>query len=344
MLHHPDRPVSVLVLVEIGELHVQRIRQAVPSATIVYAPNGAGASAAVRGAEVIFAKGIPPALLPQAGALRWVQAGTAGIDGLLRFPEIRDGSLLLTNAGGVHGIPMAEQVLAFMLAFAIRLPTLIDGQRRATVVSRLVIAEKFELEGQTIVVVGVGDIGRTLCKKCQALGLHVIGVRRRQIARPPWAHEMVTTDQLCDMLPRADHVALCLPGTSATQHLLGKRELGLMKPTAYLYNVGRGSAIDQDALIEAIEAGSIAGAGLDVSTPDPPDPTARLWQFDQVLLGQHTSGSSPFNFERITNLFIDNLRRYLRGEPLVNLVDKAAGYPPDQSYTAPPGGTIPTSP
>jgi phosphoglycerate dehydrogenase-like enzyme len=128
------------------------------------------------------------------------------------------------------------------------------------------------------------------------------------------------------LLPAADHVALALPGTSETRSILDAPRIESLKPTACVYNVGRGSAIDQDALIAALRDGRIAGAGLDVTTPEPLPLDSPLWNLPNVILGQHSSGHSPFNHERITDIFADNLRRFLAGDALTNIVDKERGY------------------
>jgi len=325
---------KVVIALDIGDQLLRRVREAFPSLPVLSCLAAADLLREIVDAEVLLTKGLTHETLSAAQSLRWIQAGTAGIDGLLKYAQLREGPIVLTNAGGVHGVPIAEQIPAMMLAFAIRLPTLFRAQTAHRNVSSKVIAEKFELHGQTLVVVGVGDIGRTLCQKAMALGMHVIGVRRSSAPKPPWVHEMVTADALPVVLPRAQHLALCLPGTAETHELIGHEQLALLPPHAYIYNVGRGAAIDQAALIDALASGAVAGAGLDVTTPEPPQDDSPLWDMHNVILCQHTSGSSPFNAERITDLFIHNLDSYLCGDQLLNVIDKRLGYPPQQSYSA----------
>jgi phosphoglycerate dehydrogenase-like enzyme len=155
--------------------------------------------------------------------------------------------------------------------------------------------------------------------------MRVIGVRRS--AYPVrGVTQVYTTKQLTSALAQADHVALCLPLTDATRHFIGAKELRAMRPTAYIYNVGRGASIDQNALIEALQKGAIAGAGLDVTDPEPVPPDSPLWGMPNVILSQHTSGSSPHNAKRVTDLFAANLARYLADKPLHQLIDPARGY------------------
>jgi phosphoglycerate dehydrogenase-like enzyme len=281
--------------------------------------------AAAPEAEVIFAKGIPRAVLEAATQLRWVQAGTAGIDGLLR-QGLGERSVLLTNARGAHGIPMAENILTMALCFATRMHLMIRAQRSRGKIGREVIRDKWELHGQTMLVLGLGDIGGTLAQKARALGMRVLGVRRSG-ERHEACEAVFTLEGLPAALPQADHVALCLPLTEETSGVIGERELRSMKPTAHIYNVGRGASIDGVALRRALTEGWIAGAGLDCVAPsDSPADDDPLWDMENVILSMHTSGSSPYNSERITDIFVENLERYLRGTPLVNVIDPGRGY------------------
>lgn len=314
----------VLIGENIGQANLARLQQAHPALEFRFCPEPAAFLANAAEAEVIFSKQFPPATLSVAKKLRWVQAGTAGINHLLAA-GLGEHEILLTNARGAHGIPMAEQILAMMFAFAIRLPTLLAAQGARRPTAAQVIREKFELDGQTLCVIGLGDIGGTLAHKAKRLGLRVLGVRR---TRAPFGSvdAQYTQDQLHAVLPQADHVALCLPLTTATTAIIGEAELRAMKASAYLYNVGRGASIEASALLRALQEGWIAGAGLDVTDPEPLPADSPLWHMDNVILGQHTSGSSPYNADRITEIFLDNLGRYRRGEGLHNIVDKVHGY------------------
>jgi phosphoglycerate dehydrogenase-like enzyme len=314
----------VLVGEDIGQANLTRLQQAHPDLDFRFCPEPAAFVANVAAAEVLFSKQFPAGTLANARRLRWVQAGTAGVNHILAA-GIGNHDIVLTNARGAHGIPMAEQILAMMFAFAIRLPTLLQAQAAQRQVAAQVIREKFELAGQTLCVIGLGDIGGTLAQKAKALGMRVLGVRR---TTSPFAEldAQYPPDELPIALSQADHVALCLPLTAATTALVGEAELRAMKSSAYIYNVGRGASIEPTALIQALQAGWIAGAGLDVTDPEPLPASSPLWALPNVILGQHTSGSSPYNADRITAIFLDNLARYRRGEALNNQVDKIQGY------------------
>ena len=314
----------VLVGEDVGPANLARIGAVDPRLEVVFCPDVDSFVAAAPRADVIFTKRLPAAAVAAAGRLRWVQAGTAGVEGMLAA-GLRGRDVVLTNASGAHGVPMAEVVLAMMLAFATGLHTLVRAQPDHRRVRDEVVGAKFELDGQTLLVVGLGDIGGTLARKARLLGMRVIGVRRGTSPSPD-VDEQHRPDALRAMLPRADHVALCLPLTGETRGIIGEAELRAMRPTAFIYNVGRGASIDADALLRALREGWIAGAGLDVTDPEPLPADSPLWDLPNVILSQHTSGSSPRNADRITDIMVDNMSRYLQGAPLRNRIDPARGY------------------
>ena len=316
------KPIA-LIGENIGPENLARLEQEFPGVAFRFCLNPAEFVAAAAEAEIIFSKSFPAGTLDAVTGLRWVQAGTAGVNHLVN--GLAGWDVLLTNATGAHGVPMAELVLGMMLSFAAGLHTASRGPADYNSVRAQILREKFELEGQTLCVLGLGDIGGTLARKAQALGMHVIGVRR---GTTPFPHvdAQVTPDRLLDVLPQSDHVALCLPLTQHTTGIVGAAELRAMKRSAHIYNVGRGSSIEPNALIQALREGWIAGAGLDVTDPEPIPADSPLWTFPNVILSRHTSGSSPFNATRITNIFAENLGRYLRGEPLHQRVDMQLGY------------------
>lgn len=313
----------VVIGEDIGSDNLARLRAAFPQVEFHLCLTEADFSAVAAQAQILFSKRFPSAALAAPG-LRWVQAGTAGVERLLSA-GLEERGVLLTNAHGAHGVPMAELILGMMLAFATGLHSLIRVQESRRHIQPQIVRSKFELEGQTLCVIGLGDIGGTLAHKSRALGMRVVGVRRQ--ARPHAAVEQVyASAEITQAVAQADHVALCLPLTAATTALMGEPELRAMRPTAYLYNVGRGASLEPNALLTALQEGWIAGAGLDVTVPEPLPPDSPLWAMPNVILAQHTSGSSPHNVDRITRIFADNLARYLAGEPLQNVIHRARGY------------------
>lgn len=275
-------------------------------------------------ADVVFGH-VPDRLLPAAARLRWVSSTGAGGDGFASEAYRARPEIAVTTASGVHVAAVPEQVLAMMLAFARRLPEQIVNQHGPH--RWYWPTGMFELEGQTLAVLGLGRIGAALAGKAKGLGMRVTGMRRSE--RPV---EGVALDrrfspsELPEMLAEADHVAITLPGTPETHHLIGERELAAMRPTAHLYNVGRGRVVEQTALLEALRAGGIAGAGLDVTDPEPLPPDHPLWDLPNLILLNHYAGLTPRYGERCYRILSDNLRRFLCGDELANQVDRRLGY------------------
>jgi phosphoglycerate dehydrogenase-like enzyme len=317
-------PLTVLIGENIGPENLARLRADFPTVDFhLCLDDGAWLEIAPK-ANIILSKRWPDEPMRQTPNLRWVQAGTAGVDRLLSF-NLSDRGVLITNSSGAHGDPISELILSQMLAFATGLNTAIRGQMQRRHIAKEVLQTKFELNGQTLCVIGLGDIGGALARKADALGMHVIGVRRSTQPVPGVA-QLYTDKQVPSALAQADHVALCLPLTNQTHHFIGAEELRTMRPTAYIYNVGRGASIDEAALVHALQTGVIAGAGLDVTDPEPVPADSPLWAMSNVILSQHTSGSSPRNADRVTALFAANLRRFLADEPLQQRIDPALGY------------------
>ncbi|HUG16797.1 MAG TPA: D-2-hydroxyacid dehydrogenase, partial [Thermomicrobiales bacterium] len=261
----------------------------------------------------------------------------AGVDRLLT-PELVEHDIIITNYSGAQASNMAEHIMAMMFAFARALPLLIRRQmanewtkQPPDELPRLPPTRYFsrftvELSRQTLAIVGLGQVGRELAKDAKGVGMRVLGSRRRPGALPEGVDRLYGPEDWFEMLAEADHVAICAPLTSRTQHLFGEAELKAMKSTAYIYNTSRGAIIDQDALLRALETGEIAGAGLDVTTPEPLPADSPLWQMPNVLITCHTSGASPHIEERGFEIVVENIRRYRADEPLLNLVDKREGY------------------
>lgn len=257
--------------------------------------------------------------------LRWYQQWGAGADWVMEHPEAEDKDWVVTNASGVHAIPISEHIFALMLALARRIPEAVKAQGRHAWTRGGGLPPVSELAGKTLLLIGVGAIGERTASIAAAMDMHVIGVRRDPDKPAEGVARMVGPEQLDAVLPEADFVVLTVPLTSETQHMIGRRQLALMKPNATIYNIGRGGTIDQDALIEALESGQIGGAGLDVTDPEPLPADSRLWDAPNVLITGHYSGSTPAYAERALGIFIDNLERYIQGQPLRNELDLSLG-------------------
>lgn len=279
-------------------------------------------------AGVVLGPGVRPRNFPLARRLRWIHLPSAGVEHAL-FPELLASDVVITHTRGVHDDAMAEHALGVMLAFARQLHRARDAQRERRWSQRELWTgpPAFEaLAGTTLVIVGYGSIGHAVARRARALGQTVIGVRRRPTGPDRDADEVHGMDALDRVLPRADWVLLLAPLTGATRGLLSRERLALLKPTARLVNLGRGALVDESALIDALRAGRLAGAGLDVCAEEPLPEASPLWELPNVILTPHVSGLGPRYWERVLEPFAENLRRFLAGAPLADLVDKQAGY------------------
>jgi phosphoglycerate dehydrogenase-like enzyme len=305
--------------------YLDRIRNTYPDVEVVVCRDRAQLPEAMTGAQALIGWGLTPELMQQSPELRWVYFSGAGVDGVL-FPKLIESDIIVTNNSGVHAPHMAEYLLGMMLAFARGLPELMRAQLRHEWRGRDGLTV-YELGRQTLGVVGLGDIGQALAWRAKAIGMRVIGSRRHPEGEPPrGVDRLYGPGDLHQLLAEADHVAITLPLTDETRGLFGKPEFDAMKSTAFIYNIGRGPIIDSDALIAALRSGSIAGAGLDVTDPEPLPADSPLWDMGNVMITAHTSGGGPFYWERGIELIVENIGRYIRDEPLLNLVDKRAGY------------------
>lgn len=257
---------------------------------------------------------VPPVLLPAAVRLKWLQLNSAGGDPYSR-PGLLPEGCRLTSASGAYGLAVSEHMLALTFALVRRLNQYIGVQREGQWKS---CGHIISVENSTVLVLGLGDIGGSYARKMNALGAHVIGVRRHAGEKPAYLDEIHTIDELDSLLPRADITAMVLPGTAETVHLMDERRLRLMKKGAYLINVGRGSAVDPAGLKKVILDGWLGGAALDVTEPEPLPPEDPLWRMDKVIITPHVAGHFFLaeTVNRIVRIAGENLRAWTRGEAL----------------------------
>ena len=279
-------------------------------------------------AHVAFASTVPKELLPALTGLRWVHAPAAGIAHLL-YPEFVASSIILTNSRGVSARTIAEHVMGLTLALARQLH--VAARRQADHVWAFnEISENgrsVTLFGRHMGIVGLGSIGREVALLASAFGMHVAGTRRRKDQPLPAGVERVLAPgQLCELLGWSDVVVLATPLTAGTERLIDAAAIDAMKPHAMLVNVGRGKLIDDPHLIDALRAGRIGGAALDVFAPEPLPADSPYWDLPNVIVTPHISSAAEDYWPPVVGLFADNLRRFERGEALVNVVDKEAGY------------------
>ena len=260
-------------------------------------------------------------VLAQAPGLRWLHSPSAGVE---NWPvaELRQREIVLTNAAGVFAIPISEWVLAAMLMIAKRAHAMHDAQREHRWANEL---DLDELCDRTLLILGTGGIGREIAKRAAAFGMRIWGSSR---SGAPVEHveQVVTGSAWLELLPEADYVVSTLPLTPETRGMFGAAELRRMKPSAWLLNVGRGATVDEPALLAALHDDTIGGAAIDAWVEEPLPPDHPAWTTPNLIIWPHHSGSSPENTRRGLDLFADNVRRFVRGEELLNVVDLEAGY------------------
>jgi phosphoglycerate dehydrogenase-like enzyme len=253
--------------------------------------------------------------------LRWVHTMTAGVEHVVRaLPPGRE--VVITNAAGIFDVPIAEMVLALILAVVKRIPVLLAQQRAHE--WRLVRLR--EIAGLSVGIIGLGSIGVEIARRCKAMGMHVIATRRHPERGAPFTDQVLAADQLPALLEASDFVVVAAPLTPETRGLIDAAALRQMRSDAWLINIARGRIVDQGALIQALQEGCIGGAALDVFDEEPLPPDSPLWEMPNVMVTPHNSWSTPHFKRREAELFLDNLERYLRGEPLRNVVDLSRGY------------------
>jgi phosphoglycerate dehydrogenase-like enzyme len=279
-------------------------------------------------AEVAFVPGLKGSEITRATRLRWIHTQAAGVGHMLT-PELIASDIVLTNSRGVRAPAIAEHVIGMVLVLARQLHTLLEHQRaRHWAQEEMDLSGRmWTLRGRTMGIVGLGSIGEGVAKLAAVFGMTVIAIRRRVDASPvDGVREIWPPERLHDLLAASDVVVLTVAHTPETEGLIGERELRAMKPNAVIVNVGRGSLIQEPALIAALQAGTIGGAALDVVAEEPLDRDSPLWSLPNVLISPHVSGTIERYWESSADLFMDNLRRFETGQPLLNVVDKHAGY------------------
>lgn len=305
--------------------HIERLRRDFPGLRVVDAPSREDRLRELPDAEIAFLSHLEPDEFAVASRLRWIQSPAAGIGGLL-FPDLRESAVALTNASGIHGDAMAEHVIGVVIVLFRQIHRAIRDQARHAWEKPPQLACR-TIQGRTMGIVGLGAIGVAVAERASAMGMTVIGTRRRIDApRPACVTAVYPPDQLAALLGRSDVLVLSAPLTAETRGLIGAAELRQMKPGAVLVNVARGKLVNERALAEALVSGAIAGAALDVFEHEPLAPDSPLWDLPTVVITPHTSAFRDNYWDMVVDLFAGNLRRFERGEELVNVVDKNAGY------------------
>jgi phosphoglycerate dehydrogenase-like enzyme len=275
--------------------------------------------------EVLFGA-VTAELCEAAPNLRWVQASSAGVEYIPGIPALRERDIVVTNARGAHGPSIGEHTFALLLALTRELPICLDRQRQRSWKRDDLYRRAREIQGMTMGLLGYGAIGRGVAQRAKGFGLDLLAVDAQAHDPRPYVDEVWPPARLPELLARSDVVVVSTPLTAETRHLIDAEAIGRMKPDAYLIVVSRGGIVDEAALYEAMRGGHLAGAGLDVTETEPLPPDSPLWDLSNVIITPHMAGASSPKERRVVEILKDNLRRYHRGEPLVNLVDRELGY------------------
>jgi len=342
--------VSVLVATPLEPEHVARIEATDPRVSVLYEPDllpvprypadHAGVPRALSAAQLDRWSALrqqadvsfdfdwqAPAEMPRnCPRLRWVQGTSAGIGGFLERTGLARTSLVFTTASGVHAAPLAEFTLLGLLYFAKDMPQLARWQQQR----HWQQYAAGQVAGSRALLVGLGGVGRAVARLLAAAGVEVIGAGRippaRRAADVPGLASCIAVSQIAEVLPDVAALILACPLTEQTRHLIGERELRLMRPGAVVVNISRGQVVDEDALIAALRGNHLGGACLDVFATEPLPASSPLWELPNVIISPHSASTAAAENGLLTELFTDNLQRWLAGLPLRNVYDRAAGY------------------
>ena len=319
---------TVLVLAEPNERQLGKLEALPPETNIAVGNTPEAFARTAEEADVILNWSGSGELLRSvfcmAPRVRWVHSRSAGLDGLW-FPELVESPAVLTNAVGVFSEPLGEFVMGAILYFAKDFRRMIASQ----VAGRWDPFDITEVHGQTVGIVGYGDIGRTVARCVRGMGMRVLALRRSAPAASqadPLAERIYGPDGLIEMISRCDYVVAAAPLTPQTQGMIGRRELAAMKPEAVAINVGRGPVIDEAALVEALSGKRIKGAALDVFEREPLPAGHPFYSLENVLLSAHCADHTPDWLDRAMRFFLEQFERFQKGEPLLNVVEKNRGY------------------
>lgn len=306
----------------------ERLEHDFPQLQVVRLPDSHDNEKEFSDTDVLIGWSIPPSRFVAAQKLRWIHTPSAGVDQLL-FSELVRSNVVVTNSREVHGSLVAEHAMGCLLALAKGIPQAVRHQtRKEWAPQQLWRTGSYprEISGATVVVIGMGSIGREFAARAKAFGMTVLAVREHPEKGTAGADAVYGPAHLEQLLPRADYVLLCLPTTQETIGLMSRSRLNLMKPDAYLINVGRGALLDEVALFEVLSSRRVAGAALDVFQEEPLPTDSNLWSLNNLLITPHVASLSNCIWNRHYEVIRENMDRFLANRPLLNQVNKRHGY------------------
>jgi phosphoglycerate dehydrogenase-like enzyme len=309
-------------------LMAESIRKRWPEMRVLHLPDYDQLPPELPDTDIFVGYSLRAQQLKDARKLKWIHSTAAGVAQLM-YPELRDSGIMVTNPSGIFSVPMAEHTMGLLLALARNFPDSVRGQDRSAWVQQELWDKPqhlTELNGQVLLIVGFGSIGREVARRARAFDMRVWGVTRSGDGDRTLAEKIVAAKDLHAVLPEADYALIAAPETSETKHLIGEAELARMKPGARLINVGRGSLLDETALIRALKSGKLGGAALDVTQTEPLPTESPLWKAPNLFITPHTSAVSDRLWHRETALLIQLLELWFAGKELFNQVNFTKGY------------------
>jgi phosphoglycerate dehydrogenase-like enzyme len=306
----------------------ERLQQDFPGHQFIQLQNYDRVPQEIADTDVFIGLSLRPEQFAAAKRLCWIHSPAAAVHQLM-YPELIKSSVALTNSTGVHGPVVAEHAITLLLALAKRLPQAMQYQAKHEWSQNQLwqgSPRPREVADSTVLVIGMGSIGREFAVRAKALGMRILAIRENPAKGLDGADAVYGSAQIDEVLPQADYVLLCTPVTPATTGIMNAARLGKMKPDAYLINVARGPLIDEAALLDTLQHRRIAGAALDVFNQEPLPADSPFWSLDNILVTPHTAAVTDRLWERHYRLIVDNMKRFLAGERLLNEVDKSRGY------------------
>ena len=305
--------------------HKKKIEKIATGCTIVQTlPGEHDYAVSLSSAEIILTQNLGVIELKNAPNLKWIHMTSAGVNNLT--DELKNSEIKITNSSGVHPVPIAEHVLGFMLLLSRNFDQAFRNQLEHQWVRSSVDRPIDELAGKTVCIVGLGQIGERIALLCQSFEMKTLGVVRNPDTKRLHVDQLFGSDGLKKAVQEADYVVNCLPGTPETKHLFDASMFKKFKKGGYFINIGRGTTVNEESLLEALTNGTLLGAGLDVFEVEPLPQSSPLWNLKNVIITPHFSGWSPKSGDRMIEVFCENLRAYLTKEKMPNLVDKELGY------------------
>jgi phosphoglycerate dehydrogenase-like enzyme len=312
----------------VPEKQVMRLRERFPNVTFTHAVTDADAFSAIPFADVALASRLSPDIVQNAPRLQWVHSTAAAV-GILPLKELATRNIAVTNSRGIQAAAMAEFVIGGLLVLARRFHLMLEAQRERRWIQNDLTRDvwPWSVSGRRMTILGLGTIGREVAHRAHAFGMRVTAIRRKaDEPRPAFVDSILPPEELDNALHGCDVLVVAAPSIAETDRLIDARRLALLNHDAIVINVARGKIIDEIALIDALQSGHLGGAVLDVFEHEPLNPQSALWTLPNVIISPHVSGVRPDHWADVIDLFSENLQRFERGEPLLNVVDVRAGY------------------